>query len=62
MKLKLEYDYPVGKSIESLTEEDLYNLEIKWNKDISDFYRTCMNIKKTELRRDKINKILNNQK
>ncbi len=56
----LSYDYPIAKQVENLNEKDFMEIEILWGSDICDQYRFKKNIMISKLRKDKINRIIQN--
>jgi hypothetical protein len=56
----LEYDYPIFKSFEDLTDKDINDVEELYGKEIRDLYQIKRHKMRVELRKVKIDRILNN--
>ena len=60
MSTLLQYDYPIFKSFKNLTDEDMDDIEELYGEKIRNLYQIKRNEMKVYLRKDKIDRILNN--
>ena len=60
MSTLLQYDYPIFKSFKDLTDEDMDDIEELYGEKIRNLYQIKRNEMKVYLRKDKIDRILNN--